>query len=44
VDERCDAWKGFAVQRSLPVTCIDFTAPDLGRAEADLAAALGGPQ
>ncbi len=44
VDERCHAWNGFAVQRGLPIACIDFTVPDLGRAESDLAAALGGLQ
>jgi hypothetical protein len=44
VDDRCRAWQGFAAQRDLPFACIDFTAPDLGRAEADLAAALGGNQ
>jgi hypothetical protein len=44
VDERCHAWQGFAAQRGLPVACIDFTAPELGRAETDLAAALAGTQ
>jgi hypothetical protein len=44
VEERCQAWSGFAVQRGLPVACIDFTAPQLDRAETDLAAALGGTQ
>ena len=44
MDERCQAWNGFAAQRGVPVACIDFTAPQLGRAEADLAAALGGTQ
>jgi hypothetical protein len=44
VGERCQAWSGFAVQRGLPVACIDFTSPHLERAEEDLAAALGGSQ
>lgn len=44
MDERCQAWNGFAAQRGVPVACIDLTAPQLSRAEADLAAALGGTQ
>jgi hypothetical protein len=44
VEERCQAWSGFAVQRGLPVACIDFTSPHLDRAEEDLAAVLGGSQ
>lgn len=43
IDERCRAWQAFANHRGLPVACIDLGAPDLARAEADLAGALGGP-
>jgi hypothetical protein len=44
LNERCQSWTRFAAQRGLAVACIDFTAPELGRAETDLAAALAGTQ
>jgi len=43
-EERCQAWRAFAKNRNLAVACIDLTAPDLARAESDLASALGNRQ
>lgn len=42
LDERRRAWQAFARERGMPVACIDLAAPDLGRAEAEIAQALGG--
>jgi hypothetical protein len=41
MEERCRAWQAFAANRNLPLACVDLSSPDLRRAEAALAPALG---
>ena len=40
LDERLEAWRGFATQRRVAVCFVDLAAPDLAQAERDLAPAL----
>ena len=41
IKQRARAWQAFATERSVTLTCIELSNPDLVRAERDLAAALG---
>jgi hypothetical protein len=42
LQERCRAWQAFAADRGLSAVCIDLSAPELGRIEAELQPALAG--